>query len=145
MCVHFCKVPVFTVAKVHSFILQHLCFLGASLVAQTIKNLPAVQESQVQSLGWKDPQEKGMATHFSILAWEIPQQGGEPGGLQFMGSQRVRHGWMANTFASHACYRASQVVLVVKNPPAHAGDTGDAYCVWSLSWTCLSMTQHDAF
>ena len=92
MCVHFCKVPVFTVAKVHSFILQHLCFLGASLVAQTIKNLPAVQESQVQSLGWKDPQEKGMATHFSILAWEIPQQGGEPGGLQFMGSQRVRHG-----------------------------------------------------
>ena len=80
MCVHFCKVPVFTVAKVHSFILQHLCFLGASLVAQTIKNLPAVQESQVQSLGWKDPQEKGMATHFSILAWEIPRQGGEPGG-----------------------------------------------------------------
>ena len=123
---HFCKAPVFIVAKVHSFILQHLCFLGASLVAQTIKNLPAVQETRVQSLGWKDPKEKGMATHSSILASEIPQQGGEPGGLQFMGSQRVRHGWMTNAFASHACYRASQVVLVVKNLPANAGDTGNA-------------------
>ena len=44
----------------------------SSLVAQTIKNLPAVQETRVQSLGWKDPLEKGMAIHSSILAWEIP-------------------------------------------------------------------------
>ena len=64
---HFCKVPVFIVAKVHTFILQHLCFSGASLVAQTIKNLPAVQEAQVQSLGWKDPKEKGMATYSAFL------------------------------------------------------------------------------
>ena len=46
--------------------------LWASLVAQTIKNLPAMQETSVQSLGWEDPLEKGKATHSSILAWRIP-------------------------------------------------------------------------
>ena len=45
----------------------------ASLVAQMVKNLPAVQETQVQSLGWEDSLEKEMATHSSILAWRIPQ------------------------------------------------------------------------
>ena len=55
-----------------------------------VKNLPASQEMQVQSLGWEDPLEKEMATHSSILAWEIPWTE-EPGGLQFMGLQRVRH------------------------------------------------------
>ena len=57
-----------------------------SLVAQTVKNLPAMQETQVQSLGQEDPPEKGMATHSSILAWEIPWTE-EPGGLQSMGFQ----------------------------------------------------------
>ena len=60
------------------------------LVAQTIKNLPAMQETQVRSLGWEDPLEKEMATHFSILAWKIPWTK-VPGRLQSMGSQRVRH------------------------------------------------------
>ena len=64
---------------------------GASLVAQMVKNPPAVQETQVQSLAWEDPLEKGMATHSSILAWRFPWTE-EPGGLQSMGSQRVRHG-----------------------------------------------------
>ena len=61
----------------------------ASLVAQMIKDLPAMWETRVQSLAWKDPLEQGMATHSSILAWEIswPE---EPGSLQSMGSQRVR-------------------------------------------------------
>ena len=62
----------------------------ASLVAQTVKNLPAMQEMGVQSLGQEDPLEKGRATHSSILAWKIPWTE-EPGGLQSMGSQRVRH------------------------------------------------------
>ena len=62
----------------------------ASLVAQLVKNLPAVQETQVQSLGWEDPLEKEMATHSSILAWKISWTE-EPGGLQSMGSQRVGH------------------------------------------------------
>ena len=55
-----------------------------------VKNLPAVQETSVQSLGQKDPREKGMVTPSSILAWSIPWPD-EPGGLQSMGSQRVRH------------------------------------------------------
>ena len=59
-------------------------------MAQTVKNLPAMWEAQVLSLGGEDPQKKGMATHSSILAWRIPQTK-EPGGLQSMGSQRVRH------------------------------------------------------
>ena len=58
----------------------------ASLVAQRIKRLPAMQETQVQSLGWEDPLEKEMATHSSILAWRIPWTE-EPGGLQSTGSQ----------------------------------------------------------
>ena len=64
--------------------------IGASLVAQLIKNLPAVQDTQVRSLGWEDPLEKGMATHSSILAWKIPWME-EPGRLQSMGLQRVGH------------------------------------------------------
>ena len=63
---------------------------GASLVAQMVKNLPAVRETRVQSLGQEDPLEEGMANHSDILAWKIPWTE-EPGGLQFMGSERVRH------------------------------------------------------
>ena len=63
---------------------------GASLVAQTVKCLPAMQETQVQFLGWEDSLEKGMATHSSILAWKITWTQ-EPGGLQPMELQRVRH------------------------------------------------------
>ena len=63
---------------------------GTSLVAQTVKNLPAMQETQFRSLGWEDPLEEGMATHSSILAWRIPWTE-EPGGLQSMGYQRVEH------------------------------------------------------
>ena len=59
-------------------------------MAQTIKNLPAMQETQVQSLGREDPLETEMAIHSSILAWEIPWTE-EPGGLQSMGSQRIGH------------------------------------------------------
>ena len=61
----------------------------ASLVGQMVKNLPAMQETQVQSLGPEDLLEKGMATHPSILAWRIPWTE-EPGGLQSTALQRVR-------------------------------------------------------
>ena len=67
-----------------------VCIYWASLVAQTVKNLPAVQKTLVQSLGWEDPLKEGMATHCSVLAWRIPQTE-EPGGLQSMGSRRVGH------------------------------------------------------
>ena len=60
----------------------------ASLVAQRIKRLPAMWETQVRSLGWEDPLEKETATHSSILAWKIPWTE-EPGRLQSVGSQRI--------------------------------------------------------
>ena len=59
-------------------------------MTQKVRNLLAMQEIHVQSLGWEDPLEKGMATYSSILAWEIPWAE-EPGGLQSRGSQRVGH------------------------------------------------------
>ena len=62
----------------------------ASLVAQTVKRLPAMWEPRVQSLGWEDPLEKEMAMRSSTLAWKIPWTE-EPDRLQSMGSQRVRH------------------------------------------------------
>ena len=55
-----------------------------------VKNLPALQETQVRSLGWKDPLEEGLATSSSILAWRVPWTE-EPDRLQSMGSQRIRH------------------------------------------------------
>ena len=58
------------------------------MVAQTVKNLPAMQVTWIQSLGWEDLLVKEMATHPSILVWRIPWTE-EPGGLWFMGSQRV--------------------------------------------------------
>ena len=62
----------------------------AFLVAQTVKNLPAIQETRVRSFSGKDLLEKGMATHSNILAWRIRGRE-EPGGLQSVGSQRVGH------------------------------------------------------
>ena len=68
----------------------------ASLAAQTVKNLPAVQETRVWSLGWEDPLEEGMATHSSILAWRVLGTE-EPGGLQSMRLPRVIHEWLTHT------------------------------------------------
>ena len=59
-------------------------------MAQRVKNMPAVQETWVLSLGWEDPLEEGVATHSSILAWRIPWTE-EPDGLLSLGSQRVGH------------------------------------------------------
>ena len=83
-----------------------LLSLWASLVAQMIKNLLAVQQTQVQSLDWEDLLEKGMASHSSILAWRIPWTE-DPGKLQSMGSQRVGHDWANNTTTSDAMNKKS--------------------------------------
>ena len=69
----------------------------SELVAQIVKNLPAMQKTQVQSLGWEDTLEKGMATHSSILSWKISWVE-EPGGLQSMGSWRVGHDRATDTW-----------------------------------------------
>ena len=68
------------------------CPVLASLVAQTVKHLPTMRETWVQTLGWDDPPEREMATHSSILAWRVPWTG-EPGELLSMGSLRVWHDW----------------------------------------------------
>ena len=73
-----------------SIFIKDLGQKGASLVAQTVKNLPTMRETQVPSLGREDPLEKEMATHSSTLAWRIPWRE-EPGGLQSMGLQRIGH------------------------------------------------------
>ena len=75
-------------------------WIDASLVAQTITNLPAMQGTWAWSLGQGDLLEKGMATHSSILAWRIPWTE-KPCGLQSMGLQRVIHDWMTNTSTFH--------------------------------------------
>ena len=92
ICVYICKWPNF--------------YLRASLVAPMVKNLPAMQETHIKSLGWKDPLEKGMATYSSILAWKIPWKQ-ELGELYSMGSQRVGHDWETKTY--------SQVLFYNKN------------------------------
>ena len=77
--------------------------LRTSLVAQTVKRLSTMRETWVQSLGWEDSLEKEMAIHSSTLAWKIPQTE-EPGRLQSMGSQRVRHDWATSLFKV-SCHR----------------------------------------
>ena len=74
----------------------HSSILGATLEAQMVKNLPIMQETQVQALDQEKTLKKGMATHSSILAWRIPWTE-EPGKLQSIRSQRVRHKWATNT------------------------------------------------
>ena len=82
------KLPTFTGSQRNQGNSRKTTF--ASLVAQTVKTLPAMQETQVQSLGQEDSLEKGIATHSRILAQKTPQAE-EPGKLQAMGSQRVAH------------------------------------------------------
>ena len=83
ICVYICKWPNF--------------YLRASLVAPMVKNLPAMQETHIKSLGWKDPLEKGMATYSNVLTWRISWTE-EPGRLQSMGCQRIGHDWVTNIF-----------------------------------------------
>ena len=85
--------PIFDISHKWNHVIYGFCvwFLSlrnfqGSLIAQSVKNLPAMQETQVQFLGQEDPLEKEMAIHSSILAWKIPWAE-EPGGLQSMGSQ----------------------------------------------------------
>ena len=82
------KVP--TAPLTAHFMLITRLSIRASLIAQLVKNLPAVQEAWVRSLGREDPLEKEMATHSSIIVWKISWTE-EPGGLQSMGWQRVGH------------------------------------------------------
>ena len=79
--------------------LHALCPVSRLIAAPTVKSLPAMWETWVQSLGQEDPLEKEKITHCSILAWKIPWTE-EPGDLQSMGSQRVGHHWVTNTHST---------------------------------------------
>ena len=103
-CVYMC-LGVYMCLYIFMYMYVHI---RASLVAQMVKNPPAMQETQVQYLGQEDPLEKGMATHSSILAWRIPWSLG-PGGLQSMESQRVGHNWATNTYS---CVRVCMCVVM---------------------------------
>ena len=94
------------------------------LLAQTTKNLPAMQGNWVLSLGWEDPLKKGMATHSSILAWRIPWTE-ETDGLQSPGLQRVRHNWTTNAFTLSPPWVLHLILLVciLKNFKTHFTDS----------------------
>ena len=87
------------------------CDVWRVILAQTVKNLPAVQETWVWSLGQEDPLEKGMAIHSSILAWRIPWAE-ESGSLWSRGSQRVRHDWVTNTLTSFTFFLKSKMLYL---------------------------------
>ena len=93
--------------------------IWASLVAQMVKNLSAMQEPWVWSLGWKDPLEKEMATHSNILAWRIPWTE-ESGGLWSMGSQRIRHDWATFIHSVIQYLFFSGLFYFVLSPPGSA-------------------------
>ena len=78
-----------------------------------VKLLPAMQETQVWSLGWEDPLEKEMATHSSTLAWKIPWTE-EPGRLQSMGSQRVGHDWATSLYNFYFCKNTSDTSAILQ-------------------------------
>ena len=142
------RIHAHTRINIYTCSLSSLYKYGASLVTQIGNNLPAMQQSWVQSLGQKDPLEKGMATHSSIVSWRIPWTEG-PGGLQSMGLQsqtrlstntpqicicfiihmcryKLHSTFYTHTHIyTHAFTGASQVPLVVKNPSANAGDVRD--------------------
>ena len=91
--------------------------LRASLVAQMVKNLPAMQETQIRSLGWEDPLEKEMATHSSILAWRIPWTE-EPGRLQSMGRKESdMTEQLTHTYVVKISSFSSSYISLLKIPP----------------------------
>ena len=99
-----------------------------SLVAQTVKNLPTMWETCIWSLGSTRAPGKGMATHSSILAWKIPWTA-EPGGPQFVGSQRVGHDWETNTqvyknWGFPGVSGGKDSACKLKKSACHAGDMG---------------------
>ena len=93
----------------------HLRRLGASLVAQMVKNLPAMRETWVWSLGWEDPLEEGMAIHSSILAWRILMDRGawQTTVAKTMGLQRVRHNWATKHSTQGSLTKGQKAWVVV--------------------------------
>ena len=106
-----------------------------SLVAQMVKHLTTMRETQVRSLGWEDPQEKEMATHSSTLAWKISWTE-EHGRLQSMGSQRVGHDLATSLSVFHIVWEIRSVSLnlfILLTPGPHLDNLIQMF----ISWWCL--------
>ena len=102
--------------------------MWASLVGQMVKNLPAMLETWVWSLGWEDPLEEGMETHSNILAWRE-----EPGGLQPMGLQRVRQDWVTkHTGQGHVDLMGS--ILHMMEEIGHNSSCCGQWFIWRGIW-----------
>ena len=105
ICVHAC-------ARAHTHTHTHIyIYAWASLMAQMVKNLPAMQETWVRFLDWKDPLEKRMVTHSGIIVWRVSWTK-EPHRLQSMGLQRVGHDWATNTYTIYAHNHICHIVYV---------------------------------
>ena len=113
------------------------------MVAQMVKNLSAVQETQIRSLGQENPLEKEKATHSSILAWEIPWTE-KPGRVQSMGSQRVRHDWATNIHTSHAATAKSLQSCPTLHDPIDGSPPGSPVPgilqARTLAWVAISFS-----
>ena len=128
--------------KDHGFLVEFQSkFSSLGLVAQLVKNLPAIRETWVQSLGWEDFLEEGKATHSSILAWRIPWT------VQSMGSQRVGHDWATFTslFTFH-CLGNGQTVCLSSwtvshpNPTCPKRETDLVLGDCASTWGCQHVT-----
>ena len=108
------------------------------LGAQTVKKPPAMRETWVRSLGREDPLEEGMATHSSILTWRIPWTE-EPGGLQSMGSQRVGHDWVTDTFFHFSLW--GYLPVIVAGQTQESGGKDSESVSPQLGWADKSLDQ----
>ena len=133
----------------HSWILLPQKKNRASLVAQRLKCLPAMQETRVRFLGWEDPPEKEMATHSGILAWRIPSTE-KPGGLQSMGSQRVGHDWttsylLKKELSNAICSNMDTPIGVHTMPDKHKYHLIPLVCgIWNMLQMNLFTKQTDS-
>ena len=140
------KIICFLYSHITSCILyfgSFFSFKGTSLVAQMVKNLPAMWETWVQSLSQEDPQEEGMATHSSILAWRIPWRE-ESGRIQSTGMQRITRDWSDWAQAWALELRLSSCHLRGLSCPAACGiflDQGSNLCLlhWQVDSFLLSL------
>ena len=115
-----------------------LSLFWTSLMAQPVRSLPAMQEIWIWSLGWEDPLEKEMATHSSILVWNIPWTE-KPGRLQFMGSQRVGHNWATSLHIENYFYNQKFHFRTIRRMKKKWINKGVFPCkpLWDLH--CLSL------
>ena len=111
-------------------------FILEALVAQTVKCLPTMRETRVQSLGWEDLLEKEMAAHSSILAWKIPWTE-EPGTLHSMGSQRVGHDWETSLSFIFSYTHLQILVLWTHGPMSRTGHDQHMENIINIYLLCL--------